>query len=155
LSVDARLELVYSEALRALERQQQTVREFNTRSGNLIYAAAIVAAFLGAVTLERNKASAWSWIAISALAGVGGLHVVVLWPRWTWRFRFEPHALINEFVDARAASIDDMYRELIGRIQADLDANLQLLRRIALAFRVASGLFLVETAAWLIAVSRI
>jgi hypothetical protein len=140
LSDDARLELVYSEALRALERQQQTVREFS-------------AAFLGAVTLERNEPSAWSWIAIGALAGVGGLHVVVLWPRWTWRFRFEPQALVDEFVDQRAASIDDMHRELIRRIQADLDANLY--RRIALAFRLASGLFLVETAAWPIAVSRI
>jgi hypothetical protein len=147
---DARLELAYTEALRALERQQQTVREFGTRSGNLIYAAAIVAAFLGAITLEDGSVGAWNWIALGALAGVGVLHTVVLWPRWTWRFRFQPHDMVAEFVD-RGVSIDAMRRELIDRIQADLDANLRRLRQIGYAFQLASGLFLVETLAWLAA----
>jgi hypothetical protein len=150
---DSRLELAYSEALRALERQQQTVREFAARSGNLIYAAAIVAAFLGSIALESGSRNAWSWIAVGALAGVGTLYVVVLWPRWTWRFRFEPQALLEEFVDRRSTSLDEMRRELIGRIQADLDSNLRSLRFMGLAFQVSSRLFLIETLAWLVAVA--
>jgi hypothetical protein len=148
---DARLELAYNEALRALERQQQTVREFGTRSGNLMYAAAIVAAFLGAITIDDGSVGAWNWIALGALAGVGVLHTIVLWPRWSWRFRFQPHDMVEEFVDRRPVSIDDMRRELIDRIQADLDANLRQLRQIAFAFQLASALFLVETLAWLVA----
>jgi hypothetical protein len=52
---------------------------------------------------------------------------VVLWPRWGWKFRFQPQ-LLKEFVDRRATSVDEMRRDLIGRIQADLDANLRVLR---------------------------
>jgi hypothetical protein len=150
---DPRLALAYSEGLRALERQQQTVGEFASRSGNLLYAAAIVAAFLGAIALEDGSPSAWSWIAAGALAGVGGLHVVVLWPRWGWKFRFQPQELLEEFVDRRATSLDEMRRDLIGRIHADLDANLRVLRLMGLAFQLASGLFLIETFAWLVAVA--
>jgi hypothetical protein len=46
-----------------------------------------------------------------------------------------------------------MRRDLIGRIQADLDANLRVLRLMGLAFQLASGLFLTETFAWLVAVA--
>jgi hypothetical protein len=53
---------------------------------------------------------------------------VVLWPRWGWKFRFQPQELLEEFVDRRATSVDEMRRDLIGRIQADLDANLRVLR---------------------------
>jgi hypothetical protein len=150
---DPRLGLAYSEALRALERQQQTVREFASRSGNLLYAAAIVAAFLGAMALEDGSPSAWSWIAVGALAGIGALHVVVLWPRWAWRFRFQPQELLEEFVDRRSSSLDQMRRDLIGRIQVDLEANLRVLRLMGSAFQFSSGLFLVETFAWLVAVA--
>jgi hypothetical protein len=150
---DARLQLAYAEALRALERQQQTVSEFATRSGTLVYAAAIVAAFLGSITLEAGSPSTWGWIAVGALVGVGALHVVVLWPRWTWRFRFEPQALVDDFVDRRATSLDEMRRELVGRMQMDLDANLRLLRRMGLAFQISNVLFVVETFAWLVAVA--
>jgi hypothetical protein len=150
---DPRLALAYSEALRALERQQQTVSEFASRSGNLLYAAAIVAAFLGAIVLEDRSPSAWSWIAVGALVGVGALHVVVLWPRWTWRFRFQPQELLEEFVDRRSSSLDEMRRDLIRRIQADLDANLRVFRLMGSAFQLSSGFFLIETFAWLIAVA--
>jgi hypothetical protein len=149
---DPRLGLAYSEALRALERQQQTVREFAARSGNLLYAAAIVAAFLGAIALEDGSRSAWSWVAVGALAGVGVLHVVVLWPRWAWRFRFQPKELLEEFVDRRSSSLDEMRRDLIARMQLDLDAN-RVLRLMGSAFQLSSVLFLIETFAWLVAVA--
>jgi hypothetical protein len=91
---DPRLALVYSEALRALERQQQTLSEFATRSGNLLFTAAIVTAFLGGIALQDEMPTTWSWIAVAALAGVGAVHVSILWPRWTWRFRFQPQELL-------------------------------------------------------------
>jgi hypothetical protein len=53
----------------------------------------------------------------------------------------------------RSTSLDEMRRDLIGRIQADLDANLRVLRLMGLAFQLASGLFLTETFAWLVAVA--
>jgi hypothetical protein len=61
--------------------------------------------------------------------------------------------LLEEFVDRRATSLDEMRRDLIGRIQADLDANLRVLRLMGLAFQLSSGFFLIETLAWLVAVA--
>jgi hypothetical protein len=150
---DARLALVYSEALRALERQQQTLSEFAARSGNLLFTAAIVTAFLGGIALQDGTPTSWSWVAVGALAGVGAVHVSILWPRWTWRFRFQPQELLEEFVNRRSSPLDEMRRDLIGRIQVDLDANLRRLRLMGLGLQLSSGLFLIETFAWLVAVA--
>jgi hypothetical protein len=85
----------------------------------------------------------------SFLAGVGVLHTVVLWPRWSGA-SVSNHIMVEEFVD-RGVSIDDLRRELIDRIQADLDANLRRLRQIGVCLPARKWALLVETLAWLVA----
>jgi len=46
-----------------------------------------------------------------------------------------------------------MRRDLVARMQVDLDANLRVLRLMGSAFQLSSVLFLIETFAWLIAVA--
>jgi hypothetical protein len=41
----------------------------------------------------------------------------------------------------RSCSLDEMRRDLVGRIQVDLDANLRVLRLMGLAFQLSSVLF--------------
>jgi hypothetical protein len=72
--------------------------------------------------------------------------------RWAWRFRFQPKELLEEFVDRRSSSLDEMRRDLIARMQLDLDAN-RVLRLMGSAFQLSSVLFLIETFAWLVAVA--
>jgi hypothetical protein len=109
------------------------VREFGTRSGNFIYAAAIVAAFLGAITIDGGSVGAWNWMHSAHLPASFVLHTLSSGRGGRGAFVSSHTTWSRSFVDRRSVSIDDMRRELIDRIQA------------------ASGLFLVDTLAWLVA----
>ncbi|WP_129643154.1 hypothetical protein [Peristeroidobacter agariperforans] len=152
-SNDQRLEFIYKEALRGLVQQQGLVENLNSRSGNLIFAAAFVSSMFGNRALSDGL-GIWDWLAIALLFGLGVLIVFMLWPFHRYKFRFDPAELLSTYVDRDApASLARMHRELALRMEADRADNWRVIQRLRVALQIALILFLLEIAAWLLAIA--
>src|SRR5262249_41760568 len=58
------------------------------RAATLIFAASFASLLLGARALE-DGVGAWDWVALGLLVGIGTLAVLLLWPHYNLRFRFD------------------------------------------------------------------
>jgi hypothetical protein len=63
--------LVYELALRSLDQQERELGELRARTNTVIAAAALIASFLGAATIERDGLSGWAVVALIVFAGTG------------------------------------------------------------------------------------
>ena len=150
---DARLAFIYREALRGIVQQQALVESMNARAGNLTFAAAFATSLLGGSALADGL-GAWDWLAVALLFGLGVLIVILLWPYYQYRFRFDPAELLDRYVDGdRPATMSEMYRELALRIEADRAGNWRIFQRLRLALQAALILLLLEIVAWLLAIA--
>lgn len=150
---DQRLEFIYKEALRGLVQQQGLVDNLNSRSGNLIFAAAFVSSMFGNRALADGL-GIWDWLAIALLFGLGVLIVFMLWPFHRYKFRFDPAELLSVYVDSDGpASLARMHRELALRIEVDRADNWRVIQRLRVALQIALILFLLEIGAWLLAIT--
>jgi hypothetical protein len=82
-----------------------------------VFATSLVSSVLGGRALEDGLNS-WDWTALALLLLVGLLAAVIVWPYRAAGFRAGADELLGMFGDSRA-DIDDLYRELATRLQAD------------------------------------
>jgi hypothetical protein len=73
-------EVVYREAVRALDFQRNAFDALRARVGYLLSAATIATSFLGGLAL-RDHSDEGSWIAIGLFVGFGAFALRLLWPR--------------------------------------------------------------------------
>jgi hypothetical protein len=150
---DPRVAFVYQEAIRGLEHQQNVVEAINTRAGNLIFATAFATSLLGTRALADGLGF-WDWIAVVLLLLVGALIVFMLWPYYSYTFRFDPEELLTRFVDGDApSSMSAMHRVLAMRIKADMISNWRIIQPIRLALQLSLVLLLFEIVAWLLSIA--
>ena len=148
---DAQRTLVYEESQRALDQQQAALDNLRTRTGILIAAAAVASSFLGGQALRNEAFTAWSWLAIAALAVVGIASIIVLLPWGEWVFSNKVDTLLAGYVeDEEPATIDEMHTRLARYNQGHRDKNQRKLDWLYLGFRIASGAFVLEVTFWLI-----
>jgi hypothetical protein len=94
-------ELVYEEALRLIEQQQEALRGLHNRTGTLLAVAGVSVSFLGGTTLGDEGDLRWLTVAaLVVFALVGVFAFAVIWPRWGWKFSSETDRLIADFIDA-------------------------------------------------------
>jgi hypothetical protein len=106
-----RLEIVFSEALRAVTHQQSVLDSIRTRATTLTAAAALVTPLFGTPVLQARDRAGWPTIvALAALTGVLASTFVVSAPWWRWTFRASAAALLQA-VDA-GHDVDSMRRHL-------------------------------------------
>ncbi len=88
---DKRLEIVFSEALRALAHQQSLLDNLRSRATLLTTAAALVVSFPGVAAVTGQLRLGFSAVlAAGSLAGVLICSLVVCAPWWRWRFGLAP-----------------------------------------------------------------
>ena len=108
---DPRLELIYSEAVRGLLQQAAAVESLRTRAGTLVFAASFASSLLGGRALA-DGIETWDAVALALLLGIGLSCVVLLWPYYDFRFRFNPLEMLDRFVDGQTSmDLDDMRRD--------------------------------------------
>jgi len=149
--VDERLyELVYDEAVRALDDQRSVMDNMRTRSGIVLSAAAVTTSFFGSLALRDGSAGALAWTAVVAfvLCGVAGLSILI--PSGRWQFRPSPERVIAEVEETRPP---------LGAVQRDLALYMERSwlaneRRIQLAMlwplRIAALALVGEVVAWVL-----
>src|SRR5438067_127384 len=88
--------MIYSEATRAIERQQSVLDGLRSRTGTLFAAASLVTAFLGGQSLTRNpNLDFFAWGAIASFVSLFILVLAILWP-WAFRFVFSAKILLED-----------------------------------------------------------
>jgi hypothetical protein len=151
--VDARLELVYQEAVRGLAHQQQVVENMSSRAGSLIFASSFAGSLLGSSALA-DGVGGWDWLAMVLLMAIGALIAFLLWPYHHYRFRFDPQELLDRYVDT-GATMASIHRELAVRIKHDMASNWRVIQRLRIALQLSLVLLVFEILAWLLAIARV
>jgi hypothetical protein len=150
---DARWELVFSEALRALSFQQSTLDNLRSRATILTAGAALVSSALGAPSLSGNRWGVASLVAILALGGVLATAGLICAPWWSWKF-VASATVLAEAVDL-GHSVDSMRRHLAIDFEAWLNHNERRLRWLQWYFTAGLALLLVEMIAWLTQIAQL
>jgi hypothetical protein len=150
-------DLIYGEAVRALEEQQSNLDGLRVRTGTLLAAVSLITAFLGAQAINRHNGSlgAAGWVAVGffILSALGGL--VVLWP-WTWGFVVSATTLIEDHVDVdEPTSADELALYLAQVHDENWNGNAARLSWLFWAFRGATICLAGEVIAWLIALTLV
>lgn len=147
---EARYELVYKEALRAIQEQQRSLDELRQRAGILVAAAPVAASLLGGDTLKDGVNSTMELMALAALGSGTFLALLVLRPVGGWHFYFGTKKLLDDYVEADPPrSIDDLYRSLAVYHERNHDNNAKRLGKLYWLFTGAAFLLLLQVAAWL------
>jgi len=149
-STDARLELIWSEALRAIESQHRVIDEMRQRAANLLTAASIGAGFLGEAALNDDHGDWLGPAGVACFAIVAGLTAFVLWPR-TFTSILSPRTLLADCVESDTDwSVDQMRWSISKELEGYYDDNQESVGWFARAIG-ASCLFLAgEILAWLL-----
>lgn len=147
---DPRFELVFTESVRALTQQQESLDGLHTRAGLILSAAAITSSLFGAQTLTEASLTELSWAALGAFVLAAGAALFVLWPRSDWRFSSSATTLLEVWVDNEDADIDAMRREVAEFNQKAWEHNGDRLDMLYVAFQVASAALGVEVVLWLL-----
>jgi hypothetical protein len=151
-------EVVYREAVRALDLQRGAFDTLRARVGFLLSAATIATSFLGGLAL-RERSDAGSWIAICLFVAFGATALRLLWPRLAGAegFSATPSIVIGEYLepeegDARALSV--IYRDLALFAEEAHDFNRDRhLKPLTNYFRAAITLLTADIVAWIVALA--
>ena len=88
-------------------------------------------------------------MALALLLGIGLSCVVLLWPYYDFRFRFNPLEMLDRFVDGQTSmDLDDMRRDLAIQIEGDRDANGRLVRRMRESLQLGLIILVAEILSW-------
>ena len=148
-------EVVYREAIRALDLQRSSFDSLRARVGFLLSAATIATSFLGGLAL-RDKSDLGSWIAIGLFVAFGAVSLRLLWPRLEGAegFSATPSLVIGEYLEpdeGEARELSVIYRDLALFAEEAHDFNRDKhLKPLTNYFRIAISLLTAEIVAWVV-----
>lgn len=148
-------EVIYREAIRALDLQRNSFDALRARVGFLLSAATIATSFLGGLAL-RTRGDAGSWTAIGLFAAFGAASLRLLWPRLEGAegFSATPSIVISEYLepeDGEPKELSTMYRDLALFAEETHDFNRDNhLKPLTNWFRIAITLLTAEIVAWVV-----
>ena len=150
-------EIIYGEAIRALEQQEANLDGLRVRTGTLLAAVSLITAFLGAQVTARHGGTldwaGWTAVAFFLASAVGGL--VILWP-WTWSFVVSPTTLIEDHLEVEEpASAEDLAVYLSVIHDGNWNTNAARLEWLFWAFRAATLCLAAEVVSWLISLTLV
>lgn len=150
MTADPRITLAYSESVRAIQQQGESLDRLHNRAGLILSAAAITSSLFGAQILRDGSLSGWSWAALVAFAATAAAMGFVLWPRKNWRFANFASKLLGTWVDDENADIDTMRRKVAEFNEGAWEENQARLGKVYLGFQVGSAALGFEVLFWLV-----
>lgn len=151
-------EVIYNDAVRALDFQRAAFDSLRTRTGILLSAGAVATSFFGARDLAQGESDVWSWFALFLFLAFGGACLKVLWPRAEGAEGFTaiPSTVISEYLetDEPPVSLETLYRDLALHAEEAHDWNkTEHFADLERYFRGAVLLLMGEVAVWVIALA--
>jgi hypothetical protein len=153
---EAGYEIVYKEAIRALDLQQASFEALRARVGLLVSAATVATSFLGGLVLRARRPDAASWIAIGLFGALGAVVLRILWPRIDGAdgFTLIPSSAIAAYlepVEGDAPPTWTLYRDMALAAEDAHRVNLYShLRPVTRWFRASILLLVGEVATWIV-----
>jgi len=148
-------EVVFREAIRALDLQRSAFDSLRARVGFLLSAATIATSFLGGLAL-RQTSDVGSWMAIGLFVGFGAVSLRLLWPRLEGAegFSATPSIVIGEYLEPDEGPPQELsviYRDLALFAEGAHDSNKNAhLKPLTSYFRIATVLLTAEIVAWVV-----
>lgn len=151
-------ELVYGEAVRAIEEQLSNLDGLRVRTGTLLAAVSLITAFLGAQAIAHHGGTSLGpagGVAVAFFVATAVGCLVVLWP-WTWSFVVSPAMLIEDHLEEGAPSAADDLALYLARVhEQNWNGNVGRLEVLFWVFRGATLCLAGEVIAWLIALTLV
>ncbi|KJK42793.1 hypothetical protein UK23_35590 [Lentzea aerocolonigenes] len=149
---DRRLELVFTESLRALSYQQSSLDNLRSRVTLLTAGAALVSSSFIGTALQNPRWSVATVVAIVAMTGVLLLALLICAPMWRWTFvSSASQLLVAVELDH---DLDSMRRHLALDFEKWLEANQKKLRKLQWCFVAGLVLLLAEVSAWCVQLAQ-
>lgn len=118
----------------------------------MIFATAFVTSLLGSTALTDGLGF-WDWTAMVLLFLIGVLVAFMVWPYRNYAFRFDPEALLDEYVDHKKhVTMSIIYRTLALRIKKDMASNWRVIQRLRIALQLSLFFLLLEILALLFSI---
>jgi hypothetical protein len=153
MAEDPRLAFIYGEALRSLQVQLGFLESLHARGGTLIFAVSFASSLLGGQAL-KDGLGVWDWLALTLLALIGLLAVVILWPDYSIHFRFDVEELFMRYTDGpQPITMSEIHRALALELKTYMEINGRVIRRTRVTLRLAFILLLLEIIAWLLSIA--
>ena len=143
--------IAFEAATRALDKQERVLEELRSRTGVLLAASSLAAAFLGRPALDDAR-DVLAVIALLAFATSIAACVYVLLPKSTFYFALSGRYVFENLYAYRDDTAE-IYRRLVYDMQRFWDNNDVVMRRHLLAFRAAAAALAVEVVSLLGAIS--
>lgn len=141
-------------ALRALDEQQDALRDLRARTGPLLTAAALSVTFLGAQAISREGLGIFAWTALVAFAVSLIATLFVLLPKDHLIFALDGPELYVALYEFRN-DMREVHRRIaywVARFRAD---NQPTLNRLNMAYRVATFALVAQVMLWALHLSSI
>jgi hypothetical protein len=139
--------LAFDEAQRALDKQDEALRELRARTGILLAASALVASFLGSRALAEGDVP---WLTIPGLVTAIVTivsSVLVITPRSAVTFALHGPALYEHLLP-RTRELADAHRTLAYWIQEAWDRNQAVIDGLIRTYQLASAALVLEVVLW-------
>lgn len=139
-------EIVYDDAVRAIERQRTTAAELRSGASLLIATAAIAISLLGESAFAGADAP-FAWLALSAFVIVSLSALMVIWPR---RAAVESPDLARYVRNLTLPNVPGptaLRRELTVSLASQQMVAASYIARLSRAFRIGAGALIVQLVA--------
>ena len=143
--------IAFDAATRALDKQERVLEELRSRTGVLLAASSLAAAFLGRPALDETR-DALAVLALGAFAISIAASVYVLLPKSTFYFALSGQYVFENLYEHRDDT-PEIYRRLVYDMQRFWDTNDVVMQRLLLGFRIAAAALAVEVVSLLAAIS--
>jgi surface antigen len=131
----------YELSLKGLEQQERVLDELRNRTGTLLAASSLVAAFLGARALDQGSRVVAALTVAALIASIGS-SVYILLPKANLVFALRGTVFANSI--GSEVSEDDAHRWLAAWLESYRDENQPTIDRLFWWFRIATLGVLVE-----------
>jgi hypothetical protein len=147
-------EIVYDQAVRAVDQQVRQLDELRTRASIILAASGVSTGFLGRTAVERGL-GLFGYFAMLGFVASALACVWVLLPRWdAWEFSINAKELQPYFLDEdEPESPDSLFTYLAEQIQDDFEANSGRLEGLYMWFTWACLALAVEIVLWFLALA--
>jgi hypothetical protein len=135
---------LYDQARESLRRQVAALDELRSRTGTLLGAASLVAAFLGSAA-SKDGLGFSGGLGVVAFVVLSALSIVMLIPFHGWVFENAIGDLFANFVESDPPlPMVDIHRELSIHAAKHVTQNLSYLENLYLGFQVAAIALILE-----------
>lgn len=143
-------ELAFSESLRAIDQQSETIKSIRGSAGTLLGASSIVIAAMGRFGPLALAEDYFSKVPLLLLIASASCCVAILWPREGLVSRFSATAFFASLGGGDRPRLEESFQALALYMDGHVEQNVVQLRHMMWLFQWASVALLAAVAMWVV-----